>query len=88
MASEGGVWGSSESPIASEEAGTGVGHGGAQTLHERHVRTRVAHCGIQSNRWQVIKWSTWDTFLGWLRAVLGNGPRSKIGAHTKLYKFD
>jgi hypothetical protein len=26
-----------------EEAGTGVGHGGAQTLHVRHVRTRVAH---------------------------------------------
>jgi hypothetical protein len=49
--------------------------------------TRVAHCGIQPNRWQALEWPWWNTVLGLLRADLDFGPLTKFEARSKLYDF-
>jgi hypothetical protein len=87
MTSEGASGAARNLPIASEEAGTGVGHGEARTLHERHVRTRGSLLSISPNRWQASKWVGWDADLGHFWADLGLGPKSKVVACTHALHF-
>jgi hypothetical protein len=78
MTSEGASGAARNLPITSEEAGTGVGHGGARTLHERHVRTRVALGDLLPNTWWASVRAKWT----WIWA--GSGPNWVLGLKPKL----
>jgi hypothetical protein len=79
--SEGKHWGEGRAtvvawnlPIMSEEARTGVSHGGAQTPHERHVPDVRCPLRHSTEHAACMKPPDLETVLGWLWAELGYGP--------------
>ena len=72
------AWRSSASAL--EEQGLMATMVGRAPLHDRRVN-------ISSNRWRATVWLLWDAILGWLRAKLDLGPKSKVEADELLYNF-
>jgi hypothetical protein len=58
----------------------------AWLTHGGYVRTCM-DANLLLNTWWATVWSTWDAFLGQIRAELDLGPKRKVKAHTKVYPF-
>ena len=72
--------------------GIEAGQGGRRTWQwcSAMVGVRPVHggcVGISSNRWRVMVGARWEPILGWLRANLDLGPKSKVEVYELLYSF-